>query len=164
MLRIRMCLGLPDPEIRGMDQYPSIIKQKEDEKPWFLLFLWFLYDFLSLKNYINVPSKSKTQKKLNFLLPSWRSLTKIAGSGVGVGSGSVSQRYGSESVPRCHGSATLASWIQLISFYFLIMIRIISQTTKKISFHTAIAKKLRSVSWPLWVVVRHFTTLNDNYW
>ncbi len=44
--------------------------------------LWLLYDFLYLKNDINVPSKSNKQKKLNyFLLKSWRSLTKIAGSG-----------------------------------------------------------------------------------
>ncbi len=42
---------------------------------------WLLYDFLSVKNYVNVASKSNK--------PSWRSLTKIAGSG------SVSQRYGS---------------------------------------------------------------------
>jgi hypothetical protein len=34
-------------------------------------------------------------KKIIFLLPSGRSLTKIAGSEVGYGSGSVSHRYGS---------------------------------------------------------------------
>jgi hypothetical protein len=44
------------------------------------------YDFLSLKNDVNVVS----------LLPSGRSLTKIAGSGVGYGYVSVNQRYGSE--------------------------------------------------------------------
>ncbi len=51
------------------------------------------FDFLSLKNDVNVPSKSNKQKKLCekicFLLPSWRSMTKISGSG------SISQRHGS---------------------------------------------------------------------
>ncbi len=36
-------------------------------------------DFLYLKNDVNVPSKSNKQKKLSFLLASWRSMTKIAG-------------------------------------------------------------------------------------
>jgi hypothetical protein len=51
--------------------------------------------FLSLindVNDVNVPSKSN-KKKNNFLLISWRSLTKIAGSG--SASGSISERYGS---------------------------------------------------------------------
>ncbi len=59
--------------------------------------LWPLFDFLSLKNEINVPLKNKKQKNLKkfccCLLPSWRSLTKIAGSG--SASGSISQRHGS---------------------------------------------------------------------
>jgi hypothetical protein len=50
-----------------------------------------LYDFLSLKNDVNVPSKSTGSNFFYKLLPS---LTKIAGAG--AGSGSVSQRwYGS---------------------------------------------------------------------
>ncbi len=43
------------------------------------------------------------EKKNSFLLSSWRSMAKIACSG----SGSISQRNGSRSVPKCHGSATL---------------------------------------------------------
>ena len=43
------------------------------------------FDFLSLKNDVNVATKSNEQKKLckkiSFLLASWRSMTKIAGSG-----------------------------------------------------------------------------------
>ncbi len=43
------------------------------------------FDFLSMKNDVNVASKSNKQKKLwwkiSFLLASWRSMTKIAGSG-----------------------------------------------------------------------------------
>ncbi len=49
--------------------------------------LW-LYDFLSLKNDVNVPSK----RNHPFLLASWRSLTNKAGSGAGF----ISQKYGSE--------------------------------------------------------------------
>jgi hypothetical protein len=47
----------------------------------------FFMFFLSLKNNVNVPSKSNKQKKL----ASVRSMTKIAGSG----SGSISHRHGS---------------------------------------------------------------------
>jgi hypothetical protein len=64
-------------------------------------FLWLFYDFISLKNDINVPSKRNKNKNLanknKFLLASWRSLPKRAGSragsGVGSASGSVCQRY-----------------------------------------------------------------------
>jgi hypothetical protein len=62
--------------------------------------LWLLYDFLFLKNDVNVPSERKKHK--NFLFASWRSLTKRAGSGA-------------RSVPKCHGSGTLVS-IFLIFF------------------------------------------------
>ncbi len=62
--------------------------------------LWLLYDFLSLKNDVNVPSKRNKHKNLEkknyFLLASWRSLMKRAGSGAGSASGSVSQRCGSD--------------------------------------------------------------------
>ncbi len=54
--------------------------------------LWSLYDFLSLKIDVNVPSKSnkkKTQKL--FLLSSWKPLTKRAGSGTETGSESPDQ-------------------------------------------------------------------------
>ncbi len=58
-----------------------------------------LFDFLSLKNDVNVASKSNKHKKLckkiSFLLASWRSMTKIAGSGSGSESGSIGQRHGS---------------------------------------------------------------------
>ncbi len=58
--------------------------------------LWLLLEFLPLKNDVNVPSKSIKQKtffkKIIFLLASWRSMTKITGSG--SESGSISQRRG----------------------------------------------------------------------
>ncbi len=62
--------------------------------------LWLLLDFLCLKNYVNVPSKSNKQK--NFVKTY---MTKI-----GSGSGSINQRHGSRgsgSTPKCHGSGSL---------------------------------------------------------
>ncbi len=57
--------------------------------------LWLLYDLLSLKNDVNVPSKSKEKnlEKNGFWLAFWRSRTKLAGSGDGCGS--IGQRQGS---------------------------------------------------------------------
>jgi hypothetical protein len=61
-----MFLGLPDPDpdppVRGMDPDPSIIKQKTVRKTLISIVLWLLLDFLSLKNDVNVPSKSNKQK------------------------------------------------------------------------------------------------------
>ncbi len=58
---------------------------KKARKPFIPTILWLLYDFLSLKNDVNVSSKSNKQKNLEekncFLLASLRSMTKIAGSG-----------------------------------------------------------------------------------
>ncbi len=55
--------------------------------------LWLLFDFLSLKNDVKVPSKSNMQKnivkKICFFLASWRSMMKIEGSW------SISQMHGS---------------------------------------------------------------------
>ncbi len=61
-----MFLGLPDPDplVRGMDPDPdpSIIKKckKKLDSYYFVT----LFDFLSLKNDVNVPTKSKKQEKL----------------------------------------------------------------------------------------------------
>ncbi len=71
-------------------------------KTLILTVLWLFYDFLYLKNY--VASKGKKQKTIIF---SCQLLTKIARSG--IGSGCVSQRYGSadpDPYQKCHGSAT----------------------------------------------------------
>ena len=55
--------------------------------------LWRLFDFLSLKNYVNVPPKRNKQKifffQISFLLAFWRLMMKIAGSR------STIQRHGS---------------------------------------------------------------------
>jgi hypothetical protein len=80
--RIHMFLGLPDPDplVRGVDPDldPYIIllsSSKNSKKNLILTVLWLLLDFFF------------------FLLASWRSFTKIAGSG--SESGSISQRHGS---------------------------------------------------------------------
>ncbi len=65
------------------------------EKPWFLLFL-LLFDFLSLNNDVNVPSKSNKQKNF-FLNNFFVGLLKVSDEIVGSGSesGSISKRHGS---------------------------------------------------------------------
>jgi hypothetical protein len=68
VFRIHVFFGLPDPDplVRGMhpdlDPDPSIIMQnkKNLESYYFVT----LFDFLSLKNNVNVPSKSNKQKKI----------------------------------------------------------------------------------------------------
>ncbi len=63
-----MFLGLPDPDplVRGMDPDPdpSIIMQNNGKKNLDSYYFMTLFDFLSLKNDVNVPSKSKKQKTL----------------------------------------------------------------------------------------------------
>jgi hypothetical protein len=51
----------PDPLVRGTDQ------AKKVRKTLIPTFLWLLYDFLSSKNDVNVPSKSNDQKKIIFV-------------------------------------------------------------------------------------------------
>jgi hypothetical protein len=68
--QIHMLLGLPDPDplVRGMD--PCKSSKKNLDSYYFVT----LFDFLSLKNDVNVASKSNKQKKLckkiSFLLVS----------------------------------------------------------------------------------------------
>ncbi len=80
-------------------------KAKIVRKTLIFTVLWLLFDFLSLKSDVKVPSKSNMQNFffLNsiFLLASWRSMMKVEGSGSASGSrsesgfGSVCQRLGS---------------------------------------------------------------------
>jgi hypothetical protein len=64
-----MFLGLPDPDpdplFRGMDPDPdpstTMQNSKNNLDPYYIV---TLFDFLSLKNDVNVPSKSNKQKKL----------------------------------------------------------------------------------------------------
>jgi hypothetical protein len=74
---IRKFSGLldPDPLVRGtvLDLDPSIIKQKQEEKPSFLLFYDFYMTFLSLNNDVNVPLqvlRKKNKDKKYFLVAS----------------------------------------------------------------------------------------------
>ncbi len=74
--------------------------------------LRLLCDFLSLKNDVNVTSKSNKQKKLEkivFLLASWRSMTKIAESW----SGSISQMHGSADPDPYQNVTDLQHWWKL---------------------------------------------------
>ncbi len=68
MLRIRILLSSFKNSKKNLDSYYFVT----------------LFDFLSLKNDVNTPSKSNKPKfflRIIFLLASWRSMTKIAGSG-----------------------------------------------------------------------------------
>jgi hypothetical protein len=60
-----MFLGLPDPDplARGMDPDPFIIV-KDSKKNLDPCYFVTLFDFLSVKNYVNVASKSNKHKKL----------------------------------------------------------------------------------------------------
>ncbi len=105
--RIHMFLGLSQRCGSGTFYQPSIIKQISKNNPTLTLsVLWLLLDFLSLKNYVKVIRKTFLNK---FLLASWRSITKIAGSG--SASGSSSQKHGSPSTSKCHGTGTLGCWL-----------------------------------------------------
>ncbi len=71
-------LGLPDPDplVRGTVRYGSEIfypQAKIVRKTLISTVLWLRFDFVSLKNDVNVPSKGNG---VLFLLASWRSLTK----------------------------------------------------------------------------------------
>jgi hypothetical protein len=76
--QIHMFLDLPDPDpdplVRGMDPDPSFIMQKNSKKNLDSSYFVNLFDFLSLKNDVNVTSKSNKQKfffsKISFLLTS----------------------------------------------------------------------------------------------
>ncbi len=91
--------------------------------------LWPLLGFLSLKNNVKVPSKSNSRNtfltKISFLLASWRSVTKRAGSGSESGFGPDPlvlgriRGYGSRSTPKCHGFGTLFRWWVLFFIFFL---------------------------------------------
>ncbi len=68
-----MFFGLPDPDplVRGMDPDPALnpdpdpsIIMQNNKKNLESYYFVTLFDFLSLKNNVNVPSKSNKQKKL----------------------------------------------------------------------------------------------------
>jgi hypothetical protein len=61
-----MFLGLPDPDPLVRDRRIRILllSRKKVRKTSMLTVFWLLYDFLSLKNDVNAPSKSNEQKNL----------------------------------------------------------------------------------------------------
>ncbi len=75
----------PDPLARGMEQIWILQSSCKNSKKNLDSYCFMtLFDFLSLKNFVNVPLKSNKQKnffKISFLLASWRSMMKMAGSG-----------------------------------------------------------------------------------
>ncbi len=91
--RIRMFLGLPDPDPCSQ-RYGSGSFYHQSKIVWKTLIptpLRLLFDFLALiENWCKCTFQAE---KLSFLLASWRSMTKIAGSG--SASGSISQMHGS---------------------------------------------------------------------
>jgi hypothetical protein len=52
-----MCFGPPECGSGSFFHQEKVVR-----KPLFLVFCGFLFDFLTLKNYVNVPSKSNKQK------------------------------------------------------------------------------------------------------
>ncbi len=96
IMGMRMLTRVADPNVFGPPGSGSVSQRNESgtgafyhqakivRKTLVPTVLWFLYDFISLKNDVNVPSKSKvisrTTFKKSFLLASWRSMTKIAES------------------------------------------------------------------------------------
>ncbi len=62
-ITVQSSVADPDPLERDTDPDPSIIEQKWQEKPLFLLFCDLLY-FLSLKNDVNVALKRYQQNNL----------------------------------------------------------------------------------------------------
>jgi hypothetical protein len=112
--RVRKFLGLPDPD-------PSLFvriririwiltsSSKKSKKILISTVLFLLYDFLSFKNYVNVPSKSNKQRILEknlFLLASWKPPDENSRIRIRIHK-SVIRICGTGSVPKCHGSTTL---------------------------------------------------------
>ncbi len=62
-----MFLGLPDLDllVRGVDPDPSLSSSKNSKKNLDSYYLLTRFDFLYLKNDVNVASKSNLQKKLS---------------------------------------------------------------------------------------------------
>ncbi len=91
VLRIRIRIRI---RIRRIQMFFSLVDYGSiGQKNLDSTVLWLLFDILSSKNDVNVPSKSISRKTC-FLLASWRSMTKIAGSWSESESGFISQRHG----------------------------------------------------------------------
>ncbi len=94
--------------------YQAKIFLKNLDSYCFVTSLW-IFIFEKLYTCSHVLSKIN---KLNFLLMSWRSLTKIVGSGFASGSESVSQRYGSADPDSCQNFIDPQHWFYNLIKYF----------------------------------------------
>jgi hypothetical protein len=112
-IRIRMFLGLPYliPDLlshkHGSGSGSLHHQAKILRKTLISTVLWLLFDFLFLKNDENVPRTSDPDPEDPYVF-----------GPPGSSSGSVSQRYGSGSVPTCHESPTLLSGKCLACHFF----------------------------------------------
>ncbi len=73
--RILKFLGLPDPDtlVRGTDPDPDHSTSSKNSKKTFIsTVLCLIYDFLSLKNDLIVPSKSNMQTNRKWVFSCWR--------------------------------------------------------------------------------------------
>ncbi len=96
-----MFLGLSGPLIRGMDPASS----KTSEKNLNSYCSVTSFDFLSLKNDVNIASKSNKQKNLFLAILKVTDENRIR---IRIHQSEVRIRgSGCESAPKCHGSATL---------------------------------------------------------
>ena len=122
----------------GSFYHHAIIVKKNLDSYYFVT----LFDFLSLKNDVNVASKINKHKKLCnkmcFLLSSWSSLTKIGGSW--SGSGSISQRHRSEDQDP---DPPLMSWIRN-------RLAILTRIGHIITINVPLFKKLWDIIFFLW--------------
>jgi len=78
----------------------------------YVLFCDFFYDFLSLKNDVNVALKSTVISKK--LVERYVLVAILKVTDKNAGSGSVNQRSGS--VPKCHGSAALIETVGIVRY------------------------------------------------
>ncbi len=94
--RIRMFLSLLDPD-------PSITKQNSKKNlDSYRTALWLLFWLFIFEKWCKCSKQKNFFKRTSFLLASWRSMTKIAGSG-------------SRSTLKCHGSATMTIFINSLN-------------------------------------------------
>jgi hypothetical protein len=124
---IYVCISVPDPYVFGPPGSGSVIIlyvsgsfHKQAKK--FIKTL-FSADFLSLRTDVNVPTESNKQnnleKKTHFLLVSWKSLTK------GAGSGAVNHVCGYKDLdPYLYQKVTDSDTLVCIKYHYLLILNL----------------------------------------